>query len=349
MQEMANSLRMTVRAKALTEHNFDGEVALLTHLHSNAITLPDVEALVPSLRHNFKVMGKLATIGFFHSRGCINSQDLEQILIHVFTHDDHQNSLFQRTTAQIERVQREQADRYMSRLTEKQQHQRQQRDDILRQRHAEKEHRDAKHRRQTIPLMYRKISSQGFLPAGYSSIADVITEVDAMDWTQAQKIQKVNAAACENARTGRKKVKKIDVVPVQAKKAPVVTVDSFWAKTRLHNGPGLEDRRRPKVKLPQKDGDGRVVLMAAEHVIGEDEVLAEWIVGAVEGGNESLETALRLWFVVRHTEHAPLQAQLARYVLRSVINHFRLDVSFRFLPTSFSGMSTCASDGMQVS
>jgi hypothetical protein len=264
MQEMADSLRMTVTAKALTEHSYDSEFALLTHLHSNAVTLPDVEALVPSLRYNFKVMGKLATnIGLYHSRGCINSQDLEQILIHIFTHDDHQNYLFQRTTAQIERFQRERADRYWSRLTAKQQQQQQQREDILRQRHAEKEHRDAKHRRQTIPSMYRKVSLHGFLPGECSSIADVITEIDGMDWTQAQKIQE---AAGENTRTRRNKVKKADVAPVQAEKADVVTVDSFWAKTRLHNGPGLEDRRRPKLKLPRKDGDGRVVLMAVEDV-----------------------------------------------------------------------------------
>jgi hypothetical protein len=83
------------------------------------------------------------------------------------------------------------------------------------------------------------------VPYGYESIADIIVQ-DGMGWTQ---VQMVREYAMENFMREMGMEMKTKTMEVEVE---VVSVEGkFWCQTRLHNGPGLTDRKRPKVKLAQ--------------------------------------------------------------------------------------------------
>ncbi|KAH7092107.1 hypothetical protein FB567DRAFT_516495 [Paraphoma chrysanthemicola] len=256
VQSMIDAV-ITNDSKAAPDGSQASEHALITYLHNYAVTLPEAEALISILCKNIDIMNRLATnIGFFYARGCISSHDLEQLLIHIFTHDDAQSSLFQLTTSRIEHFRIEEARSSLSNLTPKQKQRHQQHEDLLRQRQINKTTRAARHRWQEFPPAHRETASSAFLPLGCCSIADIYSDLDGMSWTQVRGIEQVNAAA-RNIKPPRKRKKAIRATKVQAKEAcvKILKEDSFWAMTRLHNGPGLEDKRRAKVRLPQRQSD----------------------------------------------------------------------------------------------
>jgi hypothetical protein len=89
------------------------------------------------------------------------------------------------------------------------------------------------HRRYiSMPKALREPSA--FVLYGCASIADLYVQ-DGMDWKAVQKVQKYARAARE---------KRKGVVLEEG-----VGRESF-AMTRLHNGPGLMDFRRPRVRIP---------------------------------------------------------------------------------------------------
>ncbi|KAF2028789.1 hypothetical protein EK21DRAFT_113483 [Setomelanomma holmii] len=252
IQALVTSPLSTYKSKAPLDIKIAAADPLMAYLHSNAVRLADVEVLVSTLHWNYNDMNKLATnIGLFHSRGAINADQLEGILTYIFTHDDPHFSLFARTTTQIERFKLAH-EAYIATHMSAKLHQKLIQQEKTRRIAQKKAEREAAHRRQTIPAKWRK-SEVGLLPTGCASIADIITELDGMNWTQAMKIVK----AADTDASGLRKPRKL-----RGKQVPerhVEEIDRSWAQTRLHNGPGLENRARPKVKLPCGEADAREV------------------------------------------------------------------------------------------
>lgn len=68
---------------------FSGEASLLNYLHSYALTIADVEALVPKLLDNRIIMDKLAeNIGYYSAHGSTTSTEIEQMLIYLVGNGD---------------------------------------------------------------------------------------------------------------------------------------------------------------------------------------------------------------------------------------------------------------------
>lgn len=123
------------------------EDALVDYLQSNAATLADVHALIPTLRRKGKIMIILAiNFGLYHFRNRITDADLEEMLIHIFTNDDYKYWLFSRTTDQIERFRNEKAERRARMKTPQQPRYEGKRKEALRKAEAEKVLCDAKYR-----------------------------------------------------------------------------------------------------------------------------------------------------------------------------------------------------------
>jgi hypothetical protein len=174
----------------------DHEVALIDHLHSNAATLANVQALVPTLIRKRKVMIKLAAnIGLYHSRNRITDAHLEDMLVHIFTHDDYQYWLFSRTTDQIKRFRKEKAEQRACMKTPRQLQHEAKRKEALRKAETDKVLRDAKYRYECVPARYRVASDPAFLPLGCASITDVIVDIDGLTWTQAMMVSRLSDEA----------------------------------------------------------------------------------------------------------------------------------------------------------
>ncbi|KAF2822127.1 hypothetical protein CC86DRAFT_373315 [Ophiobolus disseminans] len=174
------------KSRASRELIAASEETLTDCLYHNPVTLADVEALIPALSRNYKLLNRLSTnIGLYHARRHIPPPALESMLTHIFTHDDYKYSLFPRTTAQIERFEHEHAEYQLRLLTPLQRKSKQKDEAFQRRKAAAKVHRAADHIRMSIPPRYGTKSAHSFLPDGCSSIANIITEVDGMKWTQA--------------------------------------------------------------------------------------------------------------------------------------------------------------------
>jgi len=264
---MVSSLQTLYAAKASQDLIIASEEALLAHLHTTAVTVADVEALVPAMNRNRRILFKLATnIGLYNARHCISQPDLETMLIHIFTHDDHRYSLFSRTTAQIERFEHEAEENKLRKLTWSERQLKLQHDESLRKQNVAKLEREAYHRRESVPTRWRKPITSGFLPGGCSSIGELVTEVDGMHWSQVRKIIQVS-------RESSPKSNSAEVPPTSGRKRDRYSAKKqFWARTRLHNCPGLYDRNAtPEVRLPCKKSDVRDVVTVADGLAEEKE------------------------------------------------------------------------------
>ena len=257
---MVSSLQAMYAAKASQDLTIASEEALLAHLHTTPVTVADVETLIPALNRNRRILFKLATnIGLYTARQCISQPDLEGMLIHIFTHDDYRYSLFSRTTAQIERFEHEAEENKLRKLTWSERQLKLQHEETLRRQTAAKLEREAYHRRESVPVRWRKPLTSGFLPEGCSSIGELVTEVDGMHWSQVRKIIQVS-------RESSPKSNSIEVhAATKRKRDRYSAKKQFWARTRLHNCPGLYDRiATPEVRLPCKKSDVRDVVMVAD-------------------------------------------------------------------------------------
>lgn len=182
VQDMVASLKTMYQSNAPRDLIIDREDNLAKHLYHTSVTLADVEALVPAMSRKRKLANKICTnIGLYHARTLITDPDLEAMLTHIFTRDDHRYSLFSRTKAQIERFEREAAENNMRQLSQRQRQIKLQHENTRRKQQAAKVRREAEYIRRSIPPRYCKPSGLGFLPEGYSSIADIITNVDGMN------------------------------------------------------------------------------------------------------------------------------------------------------------------------
>jgi hypothetical protein len=198
--------------------------ALLSHLHSNPLTPPDAEVLIPALLQNFRITRKLAVnIGWHHGKGHISPVNLEAMLLHIFLHDE---TLFVHVTEQIERFRH------------------------LRPKQHTRRQKQAKPIQSSAPAKYLVMEDTKFLPFGCSCIADLFTSIDGLTWSQVKRIEAV-------ARQNPRKRHKLKIWRAE----PIAVLDlAFWARTRLHNGPGMDRKGLPKVRLPSKEVDKRVVL-----------------------------------------------------------------------------------------
>jgi hypothetical protein len=212
------------------------EQALLNHLHTHPATLVDVQALIPNLSFRPQITHKLATnIGLNHARGAIPESAVEEMLIHMLTHDAP--DLMARTRNQIARFRREREERAWCRMSNKQRRQHARYKGKKSNFQAKKEAEDDLTRRQSLPARYREKSEHA--PYGCESIADIIVQ-DCMGWAQVQLVREYAMEEFMREMGMEVKLKTVEVDVVEEK---------FWCQTRLHNGPGLTDRKRPKVRL----------------------------------------------------------------------------------------------------
>jgi hypothetical protein len=199
--------------------------ALLSHLHSNPLTPPDVEVLIPALIHDHKITGKLAVnVGWHHGKGPISPANLEAMLVHIFLHDER---LFDRVHEQIKRFRH---------LRPKQ--------------HTRRKQKQVKPIQSSAPAKYLVKEDTNLLPLGCLCVADMFTTIDGLTWSQ---VKRIEAVARQDPRNRPKlKVWRADLIAVPD--------PAFWARTRSHNGPGMDRKGLPKVRLPSKEVDKRVVL-----------------------------------------------------------------------------------------
>ncbi|CAO2651882.1 Nn.00g001650.m01.CDS01 [Neocucurbitaria sp. VM-36] len=242
MKQMVNSLLTAQQATTSTQSILASEYSILTYLHTNTVTLADVEALIPAMNSNFNIMDKLAlNIGWYHSRGYLPNTEIEQMLIHILMNGDTQNIMFEQTKAQIERFQSWSYQRVTRAKAQEE---------------AAKASREAQHRRRSMPAKYKKLSLQGVLPYGCACLADMYADVYGMMWSEILELNNTPRA------TSRSKLKtELIRADALASSNRILGLGSF-SQTRLHNGPGLTDRRKPKVCLPR--ADARVVVTSAK-------------------------------------------------------------------------------------
>lgn len=242
---------------------FATENALCGHLFRTAVTLSDVQIIFPTLHQNTKVMHKLATnIGLYHSRTTISPPTLEQILIHILTHDTPSSHLFALTTTQISRFHLQSQTHQNSLLSPKKALDRSTRTASRTAHHTRLQAQKLLDRYASIPPLYHQPSA--FLPMNSTSIAQLIAEIDGMHWTQAKAITALHDETCaEAARLGmsKKAAFKLGSALELPGRVDVVLGKGTWAQTRVHHGPGFTEKRRGKGRrwcFPR--GDGRVVM-----------------------------------------------------------------------------------------
>lgn len=204
-------------------------------------------------------MFKLATkIGLYHAREHITAATLEDMLTHIFIHDNYHYSLFSRTKSQLERFQREKAERLVRKKTPWQIQHEARRKEELRRVEADKAEIERRRKYSRIPARYHVVEEGACLPLGCSSIADVIVENDGFTWGQVLKISRFQDDKVK-ARKPKFKSKTAIQAPASSQSRSAHK-NSFWVQTRLHNGPGLDDRKPAKVCLPSRTVDKRIVL-----------------------------------------------------------------------------------------
>ncbi|KAJ4376179.1 hypothetical protein N0V83_001460 [Neocucurbitaria cava] len=231
MVQMVSHLLTALKVTREQESIIAAECAIIEYLHVNAATLADVEALIPAMNSNTRIMGKLATnIGWHRSRGTISNAETEQILAHILTNGDLEGAMFERTKKCIkrnesphgQRIAMMQADEYDNQAAW-----------------------EAERRWKTMPRQLRVRQEHELLPAGCTCLADVYAYIYCMTWSGVLALNKIKRAST------KKKLK----VTVARNNPPKTVFDGTgsgsFSQTRLHNGPGLTDKRKPKVILPR--------------------------------------------------------------------------------------------------
>jgi hypothetical protein len=252
------------------------EIHLLNHLHINPVTLADVVALVPALNYKCEVMAKLAVnISYFHIYGFISPSALDQMLIHLLTKGDCYHKTFEYTKTQITRFNNE----VCHRNPQLRQFQHQQR--LQQKADTKKLNRKAEYRRQTIPAQLKEPKPPGMLPTGCRCIGDIITECYGMSWNEYWQLPRPSWVM---DKTGTKTRKLCFSQPrPESPNEPEVgrpCESGHFSRTRLHNGPGLMDRKRPKVCLPQVDLRN-IVTTVEDLIVGEEKMSDDDFLGRI--------------------------------------------------------------------
>jgi hypothetical protein len=288
VQQLADDLAALCAIKTSANDVVHREYQLLSHLlhHLYPLTLLEVEAIVPALARFRGIVNKVTTnVGhFYHARAGASETDLEEILMHIVANDEY---LLNRTKAQLKRFKLEWEKQFR---TPKQQGQINQREQAIRRTKVAEQERMEQHRRSTIPAEYREEKSH-MVPMGWTCVADIITEVDQMDWSKVENVQK---AAINSRAFLTPKSRKYPHLALKPKPKPTVDVVSAtppmgdpdkglrkgdFSPTRLHNGPGLTDVKKAKGRLPVAEiGRAGVTesgcLDAVER--SEEEVVSSW-------------------------------------------------------------------------
>jgi hypothetical protein len=221
VQGMIKSLRILAVTKSSFIHIRKVEEALLTHLHTNPVTLADVQTLIPYLSFGNRITNKLATnISLHHARGAISESVVEDMLIHMLNHN---SALMAHTRDQISRFQHEREQRQLHYLSEKQRRLCFQDERERRKQQAKKEDENTLRCRCVVPAQCCEKSD--FAPYDCGSVVGIVAE-DGLSWKKVQQVQRY------------------------ARMAQVEVDMKFFSQTRLHNGPGLTDKKLPKVRLP---------------------------------------------------------------------------------------------------
>jgi hypothetical protein len=123
-----------------------------------------------------------------------------------------------------------------------------------------------------MPAQLKEPELPGMLPTGCRCVADVITECYGMSWTEYWELPRSSWVVDKTGTNIRK------ICFAQSKSKPESENElemgrpcgsGDFSRTRLHNGPGLMDRKRPKVCLPQVDM--RNVVTTVEDLIVKEE------------------------------------------------------------------------------
>jgi hypothetical protein len=120
--DWVTSLHRLIATHASFTLIYEVEQALLNHLHTHPATLTDVQSLIPSLSFRHQITHKLATkIGLYHARGAIPESVVEEMLIHMLTHDAP--DMMARTRDQIARFRQEREACALYKMNDKQRRQ----------------------------------------------------------------------------------------------------------------------------------------------------------------------------------------------------------------------------------
>jgi hypothetical protein len=254
-QTMVEKLVMDlVQASARSEYSSlasskSSQTKLLRHLYMNAVTLADVAVIVPALNHKPKVMEKLSiNIGYFHTYGSITAAALDHILIHLFTKGAVDGNTFEDTLKKIAYFKNE-ACRHKLELRQLQNKER-----TRHKAHTKKLDREAVYRRSTIPVELKEPKMSGTIPVGCKCIGDIITECYSMTWPEYCRL--LGSTRTKNAAKIRAQVFKLPKLQAEIETEfgdEMAYRSDDFSRTRKHNGPGLQDRKWPKVLLPQTD------------------------------------------------------------------------------------------------
>ncbi|KAH7380404.1 hypothetical protein DE146DRAFT_295319 [Phaeosphaeria sp. MPI-PUGE-AT-0046c] len=236
---MATSLLDLIRIKAHQALIRAAEDALADHLHNTAVTLSDVEAILPrhswnprsqhpitpSLSWNRRIMGKLAAnIGLNTSRGRISAADLEAMKVHISTHGDEKNWLLSCVNEQVKRFKAQSEEYTLSKLTEKQEKQRAHQE-RLRVQQEEKAHKKEAKELARFRAAFPKEWHDPLESSSYDTLVDMFIDTYGLAWD------------------------KIPKPPSWKKWIDPLGVGTF-AMTRLNSGPGLNARKKPQVRIP---------------------------------------------------------------------------------------------------
>jgi hypothetical protein len=212
-------------------------------LHHTAATLTDVEALIPTLNNNILVMSKLAeNVGYFCSSSSTPtnpSPELENILVHIFTQGDKDNRMYEMTKMQLQCYNERLCQLDPSRRL------RMHEEAIAREQYLKTQKCEAKQRKKGMPAHMKQRFPPGQLPIGCLSPSDVVTECYGMGYAEYMRIPQ-SKVKMEECKAISPELPSPDL-PTNLPKG------EDFSRTRLHNGPGLTDRKRPKVRLPQTD------------------------------------------------------------------------------------------------
>lgn len=213
LERLVDSLR-NAKAHGLSANNQSAlEQLIMDHLHTNPVTVADVELLIPAFNRRFSLTNKLAiNIGLFHSRGHISASSLEAMQLHILAQGDPHNVVFTRVGEKLERFQREKTAREMTHMRSSKARRfydrRQLNERETQLRRAEKEKRDVEQRLRSMPEEWHQpVENASFLPYGVNTTAELFAELVEVDYEGAMELQNL-AEAWEKGRGKKKTLEK---------------------------------------------------------------------------------------------------------------------------------------------
>ncbi|KAF2451797.1 hypothetical protein P171DRAFT_12038 [Karstenula rhodostoma CBS 690.94] len=159
--QLLNAYRAAKRNKGVMRQS------VIDHIHSNAVSLADVQLLTPDYKHDYGFINKLSsTIAYHCAAGRISDADKETIFTHIFTHDDERSDVYNRVHARIEHFQKNMKHLHTA-----------QRNRTLREKQErQQEEQSLATRIQEFPAHLRApVPNPEFLPIGATTVADIPT------------------------------------------------------------------------------------------------------------------------------------------------------------------------------